>query len=995
MVQLPTGTVTFLFTDIEGSTRLWEEDPDAMRRALIRHDALAEQYVESYGGSVVRPRGEGDSRFAVFSRATDAVGAACSLQQALFAESWPTPAPLRVRIALHVGEAEVREGDYYGSAVNRCARLRAAAHGGQTLLSLATAELVRDALPAGAEMRDLGEHRLKDLARPERIFQLVIPNVPAEFPPLKTLESHPHNLPIQRTPLVGREREVATVRDLLRDPAVRLVTLTGPGGTGKTRLALQVAAEILDEFVSGVYFVALAEMSDFGLVAPTIAQTLGVQETGNQRLVDSLKDYLRDKQMLLVLDNFEQVVSAAPLVTELLAAAPQLKVLVTSREVLHVYGEHEFPVPPLALPDLKHLPPVEVLSHYAAVELFIQRALAVKPDFQVTNENAPAVAEICARLDGLPLALELAAARIKLFQPQAMLARLGHRLKWLTGGARDLPARQQTLRGAIDWSYDLLDAGEQTLFRRLAVFAGGCTIEAAEAICNAEADLPLEVLDGLASFVDKSLLKQEEGLDGEPRFVMLRTIREYAREKLWESEEAAKIHDRHLEYFLELAERAEPNLVGANQAVWFSLLEREHDNLRAAMEWALDGGHREAGLRVAASVWWFWHIYGFVSEGRRWLETLLAASEDASPPVKAKALYRAGHLAWLQGEYGQTTSLCNLSLSLSREVDSKHNSACSLVLLGYMEADTRRKVEMWAEALELFREAEFTWGVAYAVHLRGRIAHSQGRFEEAAALYEESADLWRQIGDPWGIGWSLNALAWVARARGDLVQAAALLEESLAVRKAHGYKSGIATSLYDLGNIMREQGNYERAAELFEESLALRRDLGAKDAIAWTLYRLGEVTSRRGDLSGAAAFYKESLALWRDLDRTRQANRAAGKSRSDTPLGDDERTTVLFEESLSLYPDREDKHGVALGLEGLAAVMVAQDRPIPAARLFGAAEGMREAISTRLDLADEAEYERRMALARDRIGVTDFTEAWAEGRGLTVERAIGYALDVG
>jgi tetratricopeptide (TPR) repeat protein len=312
-----------------------------------------------------------------------------------------------------------------------------------------------------------------------------------------------------------------------------------------------------------------------------------------------------------------------------------------------------------------------------------------------------------------------------------------------------------------------------------------------------------------------------------------------------------------------------------------------------------------------------------------------------------------------------------------------------------MEADTRRKVEMWAEALELFREAEFTWGVAYAVHLRGRIAHSQGRFEEAAALYEESADLWRQIGDPWGIGWSLNALAWVARARGDLVQAAALLEESLAVRKAHGYKSGIATSLYDLGNIMREQGNYERAAELFEESLALRRDLGAKDAIAWTLYRLGEVTSRRGDLSGAAAFYKESLALWRDLDRTRQANRAAGKSRSDTPLGDDERTTVLFEESLSLYPDREDKHGVALGLEGLAAVMVAQDRPIPAARLFGAAEGMREAISTRLDLADEAEYERRMALARDRIGVTDFTEAWAEGRGLTVERAIGYALDVG
>src|SRR5919202_1105684 len=390
MAELPTGTVTFLFTDIAGSTALWEQQPAAMRHALARHDVLVEEIVAKHAGLVVLPRGEGDGGFAVFARATDAVAAAAALQQALYAEPWPTPTPLRVRMALHTGEADLRAGDYYGTAVNRCARLRAVAYGGQTLLSQATSDLVREHPLAGIELRDLGMHRLKDLQQPEHVFQLVAPGLAAEFPPLATLDARLTNLPVQPTPFIGRERDVAAVRQRLLDPTVRLLTLTGPGGTGKTRLALQVAAELLDAFADGVFFVNLAPLADPALVAPTIAQPLEVMELGGQPLLERLKTALHDRQRLLLLDNFEQVVEAAPLLAELVAAAPQLKLLVTSRAVLHLAAEHAYPVPPLDLPDPRHLPDLTQLSQYAAVALFIQRAQASQPDFRVTNVTAPA-----------------------------------------------------------------------------------------------------------------------------------------------------------------------------------------------------------------------------------------------------------------------------------------------------------------------------------------------------------------------------------------------------------------------------------------------------------------------------------------------------------------------------------------------------------------------------------------------------------------------------
>jgi predicted ATPase/class 3 adenylate cyclase len=511
----PTGTLTFLFTDIEGSTRLWEHDAPAMQAALARHDELLKLAIEERGGYVFKT--VGDAFCAVFPTASDALEAALEIQRRLLSSEWEQSEPLRVRMALHTGAAEERDGDYFGPPVNRVARLLSAAHGGQVLLSLPTQELVRDQLLVGTTLRDLGEHRLKDLFRPERVFQLSAPELPSEFPPLRTLEAYRNNLPLQPTPLIGRENEVSEVCDLLGGEATRLLTLTGPGGIGKTRVALQAAADLLEDFTDGAFFVPLATLTEAELFFSAVAETLGVKETAEQPLDETLKDYLSERRLLLLLDNFEQVLEAAPSVTELLAGAPGLKVLATSRAPLGLYGEHEFPVPPLSMPDLKRPPLLERLTHYEAVRLFLERAQAVKPDFKVTNESAPAVAEICVRLDGLPLAIELAAARIKMLPPKAMLQRLGSRLKLLTGGAHDLPERQRTLRATIEWSHALLDEGEQLLFGRLAVFSGGRTLEAIEAICDAEGDLPVDAFDGVSSLLDKSLIRQEEGPGGEPR----------------------------------------------------------------------------------------------------------------------------------------------------------------------------------------------------------------------------------------------------------------------------------------------------------------------------------------------------------------------------------------------------------------------------------------------------------------------------------------------
>ena len=500
--------------------------------------------------------------------------------------------------------------------------------------------------------------------------------------------------------------------------------MTGPGGTGKTRLSLQVAAEVVEEFPDGAWFINLAPISDPTLVASAIAQTLRVTETAGTSLVESLQSALRNKSLLLLLDNFEQVLPAAPLVADLLAAAPGIKILVTSRASLGLYGEHDLHVPPLQLPDPKHLPSLDRLSQYEAVRLFIERAQAAKEDFAVTNENAPAVAEICVRLDGLPLAIELAAARVRLLPPRALLQRLSSRLKLLTGGGRNLPARQQTLRGAIDWSYSLLNPAEQTLFARLAVFVGGRTVDAVEAICNAAGDLPIDPLDGVGSLLDKSLLRQEEGPDGEARLVMLETIHEYARERLDVSGEGAALRRQHLAYFLALAEQAEPELRGAAQVAWLHRLETEHENLRAALQWALGTGEAELAVRLASALAWFWEQRSYLSEGRQWLATALALPHAVAPAVRAKALVGAGLLAFRQGDYAHATSLSEASLARYRELGDQQGMAGALANLGTVATEHRdyaRARALLEESLELSRTLEDDEGIARALnHLGGR-----------------------------------------------------------------------------------------------------------------------------------------------------------------------------------------------------------------------------------------------------------------------------------
>ena len=795
MAELPSGTVTFLFTDIEGSTALWEHHPEPMRTALVRHDALLAEGIEGHSGVVVKSRGEGDSVFAVFARASDAVVAAADLQRALQGEPWPTPAPLRVRMALHTGEAELREGDYYGAAVNRCARLRGIGHGGQPLLSEATAVLVRDALPEGASLHDLGEYRLRDLARPERVFQLLHPDLPADFPPLASLDARPHNLPVQPTALIGRERELDALRDLLLREEVRLLTLTGPGGTGKTRLGLQLAADLLDHFEDGACFVPLAPISDPSLVASTVAQTLGIREVGGGPILDSLKDYLRDKNLLLLLDNFEQILPAAPLVADLPGACPGLKVLVTSRATLHLRGEKEFPVPPLALPDPERLPPVEALSQYASVALFAERARDVKGDFGLTDDNAPAVAEICHRLDGLPLAIELAASRIKLLAPAAMLARLERRLPLLTGGARDLPARQQTLRDTMAWSYDLLDEAEQRLFRRLAVFMGGCPLDAAEAVCNAEGDLGLDVLDGLGALVEQSLARQLKGADGEPRFRMLETVREYGLEQLEASGELGQTRQAHAEHYLALAEAAEPELRGPEQAGWLARLEAEHDNLRAALEWAVERDAGELGARLGAALWRFWSVRGYLTEGRARLGGVLArAGPSVGPATRARVLDGLAHLTRLQGDYRVARALCEQSLAIRRELGDRRGIATSLHDLGmvaYERGDYRAARALYEESLAILRELGYRSRIATALESFARLAAAEAQVGRVARLLGAAESLREAIGTPLRPTQRADYAHAVAAARAELGEeafAAAWAEgQAMSVEQAIAY----------------------------------------------------------------------------------------------------------------------------------------------------------------------------------------------------------------
>ncbi len=645
MNKLPSGTVTFLFTDIEGSTKLALGYPDKWESLRTRHHAILQSAMDAHNGYVFQIIG--DAFCVAFHTAGDALRAAVKSQTDLHNEDWDDT-PIKVRMGINTGTAQISEdtdhsGGYKGyTSMARVQRLMSAAHGGQTLISLATEELVRDELPENISLRDMGERRLKDLIRPEHIYQLVIPNLPFDFPPIKTLDAYHHNLPVQMTSFIGREKEMSEIKESILTH--RLITLTGSGGTGKTRLSLQVAADLLDQFPEGVWFVELAALSDPNLIPKMILSAFGIPEQSGMTILQLLMDYLREKKILLALDNCEHLIEAcAKLVDALLNSAHVLKIMATGREALGVKGEVVWQVPSLSLPDVKHLPALEQLSQYEAVQLFIERATLVQPHFIVTKDNAPAIAQICFRLDGIPLALELAAARVKMLSADQISSHLDDRFRLLTGGARTALPRQQTLRAMIDWSYDLLSENECLLLRRLAVFAGGWTLELAEQVCSDEKIDQYEILEMPGKLVDKSLVIMIEGSAG-TRYRILETVRQYAREKLFESGEGERIRDGHLKAFIDLAEQAEPEIRGHNQLIWLDQLDVEIENLRSALEWA-QAQDAESCLRLASLLWRFWDIRDYGSEGLDWFTKAFAMTEGLHTVMRARALARASIVA--------------------------------------------------------------------------------------------------------------------------------------------------------------------------------------------------------------------------------------------------------------------------------------------------------------------------------------------------------------
>ena len=768
------------------------------------------------------------------------------------------------------------------------------------------------------------------------------------------------NLPTYLTLLIGREQTVQAGCALLRRAEVRLVTLTGAGGVGKTRLGLQIATELPDDFADGVCFVSLAPISDPDLVMPTIAQALDLKEVAGQSLPDLLHVFLRDKHLLLLLDNFEQVVAAAPKLSDLLVACPDVKILVTSRAVLHVQGEHEYPVPPLAIPDLKQLPELEALAHYAAVALFLRRAQAIQPSFRLTRNNARAVAEICARLDGLPLAIELAAARVKLLPPQALLARLAHRLQVLTSGTRDVPERHRTLRNTIQWSYDLLNAAEQQLFRRLSVFVGGCTLEAVEAVCTmpGDDDGAGMVMDGVASLIDKSLVQQTEQEGDEPRLVLLETIRD-GLEALVESGEAEFTRLAHAEYYLVLAEEAEQELDGPKQAMWLERLEREHDNLRAVMRWSLERGEAghsmETALRLGGTLALLrlWLVRGYLSEGRSFLERALARSEGVAVSIRAKALEAAANLASLQDDTDRAEALFESSLALYRELGDRRGMAASLFWLG---------------------------GIAGQ---RNDLARAHGLIGEALTLQ-------RQVGDKEGTAWSLFGMAALACEQGEYATARALYEEGLSMHRQLGNKHGIAWSIFRLAEVLFvSQGDPAKVHTLIEEGLAFFRELGDKDGFASSFLLWGRLALSQDDAAAAGSLLEESVQIYKELGhRQNTAESLSLLARVEARLGAHTRAHTLSEESVALAREVGDKLTIAFTMEGLANVVLVQGDPRRAARLLSAAESLRIVNGTPISPVERADYNHLVATARIQLGQAAFATAWAEGRTMTLERAL-------
>jgi predicted ATPase/class 3 adenylate cyclase len=963
MSNLPDGTLTFLFTDIEGSTRLWEQETEAMQQARNRHLEIIRGCIQEYGGSFVRERMEGDATFSVFTNAADAVAAVCGFQRSLYAEAWPTQKPIRVRAALHTGVARLEDEDYNSSDVNRCARLRAIAHGGQTVLSQTTCNLARDYLPPDVSLRDMGEHRLKDLLRPEQVYQLLHPELPLDFPPLVSLDNLPTNLPVQLSSFIGREAEMAEVRRRLSE--TRLLTLTGVGGIGKTRLALQATAELLGEdqdtvpFPGGVWFVELASVTGPAQVPSAVAAALGVREQAGRPIVETLKDYLKPKTLLLVLDCCEHLIApCASLANVLLREAPNLRLLATSREALGVAGEAIWNVPSLTVPEPNETASLDTAARSEAVRLFVERAKAVKPAFSLPDGATEVVAAICWRLGGIPLAIELAAVKAKYLTVQELYQELDDLFRLLTGGDRTALPRQQTLEAMIEWSDRLLLTDERLLWWRLSVFAGGWTLEAAREVCSGNGMREQDIRELLFRLIDKCLVVSEQRGEA-TRYRLLEIMRQYTQNKLVESGEGEGYRKRHLDYCLRLAEEAERQLRAREQLAWLNRLETEHDNLRAALRWSQARPENgEAGTRLAGALCRFWLERGYLTEGRQSLEARLGSAPALPDDARAKLQHAAGTLSMELGDHSAAQTLLEESLRTRRRLDDRPGLASTLVSLGALDFAQTRLQEARArfeESLAFRRETADRYGEADTLMWLGNVAYSEEQFRAAYDHYRDALTLYRELEVPLGLVKALLNLASVVHEMGELTKARPLYEECLKMARKLQLKLIVAHTLNNLGNLARQQRDNASARACLLEALALYRQLANKYGIAGCLCNLVAVADYPGD--------------WEEA-RTRLA------------------------ESLKLYRELNNPAGIATVLESFACLAVMAGQAERAASLLGAAAALRTGAGVVREPVDEAIYAAAVTGAQRLLDAAAYEQAWHVGLAMTCEQAVDYALAI-
>ena len=935
--KLPTGIVTFLYTDIQGSTPLWERDPQGMRNALARHNAVLADAIAAHGGHWYKT--VGDAFQVAFADPAQAVAAAVAGQRGLARAKWGRTGPLLVRMGLHTGPAIAEETDYATThTLNRVARITSAAHGGQILLSNEVVELARHHLPEGISLRDMGKHRMKGLTQLEHLFQVIVPGLPAIFPPIATLALSPNNLPLQLTSFVGREKEVAEVKKLLSTS--RLVTLTGSGGCGKTRLSVQIASEIQSDYANGVWLAELAPVTDPALVPQTLLSIFKLREDSHRSMLEVLIDYLRTKTLLLILDNCEHLIEACAQISEtLLHACPKLRVLASSREALGIAGEVAYRVPSLNVPDPAHIPPLDQLEKLDSIRLFVERAATAKPGFTLTSDNASSLAQICFRLDGIPLAIELAASRVKVLTPEQIASRLDDRFRLLTGGSRTALPRQQTLRAMIDWSYSLLSEQEKILFRRLAVFVGGWTLDAAESVCGeesgptrsttTESDVRgngLDVLDLLTRLVDKSLIITDEST-GEFRYHRLETIRQYLREKFFETDVVETLRDRHLDYFVRFAEIADENLKGRDQVRWQNCMAAELDNLRAALEWGLSR-NPDSALRIVGAANLFWTAGGYSAEGFRWTQKALEQVEKIPVPqgitMEQRLVTRAKALR----------GLTRLYLSLGDNANAK------------------RVAE---ESVALYRQSQDQRGLAFALVVLAYPLELLGERVQAEEVLQESNMIAHAEGDVYVICRSLNLFARVIlNLHHDLDLSQGYVEESLHLAREAGLRSQEAQALEISGLIATHRNAYDEARSHFKESIGVYQEIGATFNVILEKSNLAHLERKLGNYADALEYYRETIIAFRDIGQT---------------------------------------GAVAHQLECFGFIALAQNQNERALQLFAVADVLREKRGTPMTPDEQNYFDKQLKGLREKMDSKVYESIWSIGYAMSVDQAIQIAVE--